>query len=441
MDTGKFRVIIVGAGPVGLYLAHALSLANIDYVILEQQKAVMNVSGQLIFTWPQTVRLFDQIGLYEGIKEAAIPLNAKSRVYGPDGRIMTTSHFWTRMIDNHGYPFLPLLRSEIVRVLYTSLKDKESRIKVSAEVVDIQTTPDGVSVSLKDGTVEKGSIVIGADGVHSKTRSLMQALAQIATGKAVDVDPMLSTFHGIFARGSNDDARVPPGVLFESRGSGAVIQCTATKDTVHFVTLKPLPSPTTERIRFTPKQMDEYAASLSHISICPGVKFQDLWRAADKSSARMLCQEEGFLETWHHDRIVLVGDAAHKGTSVNGLGLTCALHSAASLVNELQALLASRPSHPPSTDLLDQAFGRYQTVRQAEAKPIWQQGHAMVREVTSAGWRTWFWDNYVLPWFDVETFGWGILVSLFVIRHGQMLQYVPFKGGHGSVAWVNSPRV
>ncbi|KAL4783260.1 FAD/NAD(P)-binding domain-containing protein [Aspergillus varians] len=440
-SSSKFRVIIVGGGPVGLYLAHALTLANIDYVLLEQQKQVMNISGQLIFTWPQTARLLDQIGLYEAVKEAAIPLHAKSRVYGPSGHIMTTSRFWGAMLDNHGYPFLPLLRSDVVRILYTSLKDKESKVRTSAEVVDIATSPDGVRVALKDGSVETGSVVIGADGVHSKTRSLMQALAQKSTGQAVDVDPMLSTFHGIFARASNDDLHVPEGVLFESRGSGAVIQCTATRDTVHFVTLKPLPAPTTERIRFSPREMDEYATSLGQIGVCPGVRFEDLWRSADKSSARMLCQEEGFLRSWHHGRIALVGDAAHKSTSVNGLGLTCALHSAAALVNELQSVVASSTSIPPTTAAIDKAFTCYQDLRQNEVKPIWNNGHAMIREVTAISWRNWFWDNYVLPWFDIETFGRGILVSMLVIRHGQMLKYVPFTGSHGGVAWLNRPTV
>lgn len=93
----KFRVIIIGAGPVGIYMAHALSRANIDYIVLEQQSIILNFSGQLLFTWPQTVRLFDQIGLYEPIKEASIALHQKKRVYGKDGHIMTTSQFWDCM--------------------------------------------------------------------------------------------------------------------------------------------------------------------------------------------------------------------------------------------------------------------------------------------------------------------------------------------------------
>ncbi|KAK3933623.1 hypothetical protein QBC46DRAFT_275413 [Diplogelasinospora grovesii] len=48
MSDNMFRVIIVGAGPVGLYMAHALMAANIEFVVLEQQATVLNYSGALI---------------------------------------------------------------------------------------------------------------------------------------------------------------------------------------------------------------------------------------------------------------------------------------------------------------------------------------------------------------------------------------------------------
>ena len=94
MDCTKFRVIIVGSGPVGLYLDHAMERASINYVVLEQHSTVLNLSGQLLFTWPHTVRLLDQLGLYEDAKEFAIPLHYKKRIYGHDGHVTSTNRFW-----------------------------------------------------------------------------------------------------------------------------------------------------------------------------------------------------------------------------------------------------------------------------------------------------------------------------------------------------------
>jgi FAD dependent monooxygenase len=40
-----FRVVIVGAGLVGLSLSHALQLANIDHVVLEKHEKIVSIHG------------------------------------------------------------------------------------------------------------------------------------------------------------------------------------------------------------------------------------------------------------------------------------------------------------------------------------------------------------------------------------------------------------
>lgn len=94
MSESKFRVVIVGAGPVVLYLAHAMERANIDYVVLEQHPTALNLSGQYLVTWPHTLRLLDQLGLYQDAKEVAIRMHYKKQVYGQDGRVTSTNRFW-----------------------------------------------------------------------------------------------------------------------------------------------------------------------------------------------------------------------------------------------------------------------------------------------------------------------------------------------------------
>lgn len=246
----------------------------------------------------------------------------------------------------------------MVEVLYTSLLEKKANLSLGAEVIDIKTDEDEVRVHLKGGSVQKGSIVIGADGVHSKTRMLMQGLREKLPAGDVDRSPMVSSFYGIFGRAPNDFG-IKESELFESRGTGVAIQGFATKDTVRFVTLKPLPEQTTASRKYTPEEMEEYAESLSNITVFPGVKFGDIWSRTDKEVARMLNQEEGFLDQWHHGRVVLVGDAVHKMTSLSGIGLTCDLHSAAALANELQTLLSPIRS-PAAAGSVSEAFDRYQ---------------------------------------------------------------------------------
>lgn len=99
-----FRVIIVGAGPVGLYMAHALQRAGIDFVVLEKRSTVLDTAGQVLFVWPQTVRLFDQIGLLQPMEEAAMRLNSKRRICGNTGQVLTDSEFWKHMYEKYVSP-------------------------------------------------------------------------------------------------------------------------------------------------------------------------------------------------------------------------------------------------------------------------------------------------------------------------------------------------
>jgi FAD dependent monooxygenase len=60
--------------------------------------------------------------------------------------------------------------------LYEQLEDK-SKILLRKKVVGFEHGEESVTVHCEDGTSFKGDLVIGADGVHSKTRAEMQRIA------------------------------------------------------------------------------------------------------------------------------------------------------------------------------------------------------------------------------------------------------------------------
>lgn len=81
-----FRVIIVGAGIVGLTLSHALQLAKIDHVVLEKYDRVVSLKGAALIIWPNVVRIFDQFGVLSKILKTIAPVTAEYRRW-PDGTI------------------------------------------------------------------------------------------------------------------------------------------------------------------------------------------------------------------------------------------------------------------------------------------------------------------------------------------------------------------
>ena len=63
-------------------------------------------------------------------------------------------------------------RRIFLQVLYDGLPDK-SRILMNKSVKSVREDEDGVEVFCHDGTSERGDLVIGCDGVHSKVRQIM----------------------------------------------------------------------------------------------------------------------------------------------------------------------------------------------------------------------------------------------------------------------------
>lgn len=67
----SFRAIIVGGGPVGLSAAHALRLAGIDYVLLEQRPTVLEGRGAGLALTGNSLRVLHQFGVLDALRPMA----------------------------------------------------------------------------------------------------------------------------------------------------------------------------------------------------------------------------------------------------------------------------------------------------------------------------------------------------------------------------------
>jgi len=65
-----------------------------------------------------------------------------------------------------------------------------------------------------------------------------------------------------------------------------------------------------KREHFTDKDADALAESIADRPVCDSLVFGEVWKRRIRSS--VIALEEGVMEHWHHGRIALVGDSAHK---------------------------------------------------------------------------------------------------------------------------------
>lgn len=86
-----------------------------------------------------------------------------------------------------GYPLAFLQRRDLLKVLFEHVKDK-SKVFTSKWVTEIEQDDSDATVYCKDGSNYTGDIVVGADGIHSAVRGLMQNHIEKSTPGATEKD-------------------------------------------------------------------------------------------------------------------------------------------------------------------------------------------------------------------------------------------------------------
>lgn len=80
------KAIIVGGGPVGLVMAHALHHIGVDFVLLESRDSAVVDAGSNLVILPMAMRPLYQLGLEDALLKNTVPLGDFERFdhYGRD---------------------------------------------------------------------------------------------------------------------------------------------------------------------------------------------------------------------------------------------------------------------------------------------------------------------------------------------------------------------
>lgn len=97
MDS-KFKVIVVGGGPVGLTAAHCLSRAAIDFVLLERRSTPTIQTGANLVLMATGMRILGQLGLADAMADVSSTLCYTTR-QDHDGNDMWNSNFFKEFLQ------------------------------------------------------------------------------------------------------------------------------------------------------------------------------------------------------------------------------------------------------------------------------------------------------------------------------------------------------
>ncbi len=170
--TSDSPVLVVGAGPVGLTMAHELARHGVRCRIVDRAPEPTQTSKALAI-FPRTLEVFETMGLADRFVAAGHRLRGLSLHH----RLEKIAQIEFSSVASP-FPFaLGLPQAETERLLQESLGRLGIEVERELELVGLTQTSDMVEAVLRraDGAEERMETpwLIGCDGAHSSTRHLL----------------------------------------------------------------------------------------------------------------------------------------------------------------------------------------------------------------------------------------------------------------------------
>ena len=315
--------LVIGGGIAGPVAAMALRKAGIEPTVYEAYATAADGIGAMLTVAPNGLDALRIFGADEAVREIGQPME---RMVMADGR-------GRRIGVIPGLDGLPpgqaLWRSDLYRVLHDHAVAQGVRVEYGKRLVAVEDTPTGITAQFADGCTASGDVLVGADGIRSTVRSLIDP-----DGPGPDTVPLLNF-------GATADIVVPgdPDATYFVFGKRAFLGYWAQRDgrTAWFSNLpydQPMTSAQAQEVpaaEWLERLREVYADDV------PG---RDLVEHTSADALFVLGSMEIMprVPHWHGGRMVLVGDSAHAPSSSSGQGASLAAESAIQLARCLRDL-------------------------------------------------------------------------------------------------------
>jgi 2-polyprenyl-6-methoxyphenol hydroxylase-like FAD-dependent oxidoreductase len=345
------KALIIGGGVAGPVTAMALQRAGIEAAVYEAHVPTDGEAGSYLTVATNGLDALAAIGADGPVLAAGFPTPANVLVSTTGRRLGTVSNGG---VLPDGTVSHTIKRARLYRALHHEAAARGIRVEHGRRMVGAEPTPGGrVTAAFADGGTATGDLLVGADGVHSVTRRLLDPAAP--KGRYVG----LVNFGG-YTPGA--DHGVEPGAWHMIFGRRAFFGYVADPagGTVWFANV-PRPAVTpAERAATSADQWRRQLVELFSGDAGPAARLigaGELELAADNT------HDLRAVPTWQRGPMVIVGDAAHAPAPTSGQGASMAAEDGVVLAQCLRDL----PSVP-------EALAAYEHRRRARVERIVAQG-------------------------------------------------------------------
>ncbi|OHF04108.1 hypothetical protein CORC01_00447 [Colletotrichum orchidophilum] len=332
-ESSLFNVIIVGGGIAGLSTAIALRGPNRNITVLEQSHLNREI-GATISLQPNASKIVEkQWGLEETLAKKGSMADRAFRIYNTEGKLHAEIPFHLK--KSYGAERMIYHRVD----LHDALKSAATKGEDGINPVNIRTgcvvqkcEPEAGTVRLESGEVLSADLIIGADGIKS-------VLRQSIIGREAPAIPTgLSAYRLVIDSSELEQDKdftsvIDPRESFTTMIMGhdrRIIMGPARNGSIYSI------------VALVPDdQMQENAEGKSWTTKGDPNKLRETFDVFPKWAKAVFknCTEVGLwqlrdldpLDTWHHGRAIIIGDAAHPMLPTQGQGASQAIEDAEAL--------------------------------------------------------------------------------------------------------------
>jgi 3-(3-hydroxy-phenyl)propionate hydroxylase len=310
------RILIAGAGPVGLVAAANLVRNGVPVTVFEAGSALSEESRASTFH-PPTLDMLDSLGAAEPL--IALGLKGSQFQYRSKQQGILAQFDFNRIADVTDHPYrLQCEQSKLTRILLDQLREQPNfQIEFDSPVKNVTQNDTRVEIAIeRNGRIEKhsGRWLIGADGARSDVR------------RSLGIEFVGFTWPERFLVVSTpfDFRNVIPGLV--------AVSYVADPQRWHFL----LQIPGLCRVMFpvAPYESDELAqnsefAQSLMATVVLGIATYEI------SHVTLYRVHQRVAKVFQAGRTFLVGDAAHINNPLGGMGMNGGIHDAMNLTTRL----------------------------------------------------------------------------------------------------------
>jgi 2-polyprenyl-6-methoxyphenol hydroxylase-like FAD-dependent oxidoreductase len=356
VQTSRDRVIVVGAGPVGLTVALALARRNIPTVVLAaESELVMELRGSTFH--PPTLDMLDEFDVVPNMIESGLKAPTYQFRDRETGPVATFDLSLLAADTNHPYR-VQCEQWKLMRLLRDAyLKIPGAEIKWGHTVTASQSSEDGVAVTTDTPSgpaTVLGRYAIGCDGARSVVR------------RSLDMEFEGFTYPELFLIASTD-------FRFEDTLID-IAYVNYIADPNEWLVLLRVPGlwrvlvPAPEHSDREKLLSDENLQTVLQRVVPRGTDYHIEHRSIYHVHQRVA-------KSFREGRVLLAGDAAHINNPLGGMGMNGGIHDAFNLADKLAAIYAGADDA-----LLDQYVRQRRTVAVDAVQQQTNRNHQILSE-------------------------------------------------------------